>query len=137
MSETKKVVLDAAKAVESVKQDAVKAVAEVKPAVEKATESAKKTVKNAQKKAVKATAKAKDTVKRAADKATKGESAPVVYVQYQGTEEKVEDLIAAAKAAFSAEHSRTRVTDLKLYIKPEERAAYYVINEKFAGRVDF
>ena len=137
MNETKKAVLDAAKAVESVKQDAVKAVAEVKPAVEKATESAKKTVKNAQKKAVKATAKAKDTVKRAADKATKGESAPVVYVQYQGTEEKVEDLIAAAKAAFSAEHSRTRVTDLKLYIKPEERAAYYVINEKFAGRVDF
>ena len=82
-------------------------------------------------------AKATEKVKQAAVKAAGGEVAPVVYVQYQGEEEKVEDLVAAAKAAFAAEHSRTKVSDLKLYIKPEERAAYYVVNEKFAGRVDF
>ena len=74
---------------------------------------------------------------KVADKAVKGETAPVVYVQYQGAEENIEDLVAAAKAAFAAEHSRTKVSELKLYIKPEERAAYYVVNEKFAGRVDF
>ena len=92
-------------------------------------------------KAVKATrktaAKASEKVKKTAAKAVGAEVAPVVYVQYQGEEEKIEDLVAAAKAAFAAEHARTKVSDLKLYIKPEERAAYYVVNEKFAGRVDF
>ncbi len=141
MTDTKKTVQDvkqeAAKAVETAKQNAAKAVAEVKPAVEKAAAGAKKTVKKAKKTAKKAPAKAKAAVEKAAKKAVTGEAAPVVYVQYQGAEEKVEDLVAAAKAAFAAEHSRTKVSDLKLYIKPEERAAYYVINEKFAGRVDF
>ena len=134
----------AEKAVNEVKAEAAKAVESAKPAVEKAKAGvakakagARKSAKTAQKKAVKTAEKAKTSVKRAADKAVKGEAAPVVYVQYQGAEEKVEDLVAAAKAAFAAEHSRTKVADLKLYIKPEERAAYYVVNEKFAGRVDF
>lgn len=123
----------AEKAVAEVKNETAKVVESAKPAVEKA----KAGVKRGRKKAVKTVEKAKTGVKRAADKAVRGETAPVVYVQYQGVEEKVEDLVAAAKAAFAAEHPRTRVADLKLYVKPEERAAYYVINEKFAGRIDF
>ena len=119
--------------VAEVKDEAAKVVESAKPVVEKAKAGAKR----GRKKAVKTVEKAKTSVKRAAGKAVRGESAPVVYVQYQGAEEKVEDLVAAAKAAFAAEHSRTKVADLKLYIKPEERAAYYVVNEKFAGRVDF
>ena len=141
MNDTKKTMQDvkkemekaAGKAVAEVKSETAKVVESAKPTVEKA----KAGVKKGRKKAAKTVAKAKSGVKRAADKAVKGESAPVVYVQYQGAEEKVEDLVAAAKAAFAAEHSRTKVVDLKLYIKPEERAAYYVVNEKFAGRVDF
>ncbi len=125
------------KAVEEVKAETAKAVeevkAEVKPTVEKAKKSAEKAVKATRKTAVKATEK----VKKAAAKTVGAEVSPVVYVQYQGEEEKIEDLVAAAKAAFAAEHARTKVADLKLYIKPEERAAYYVVNEKFAGRVDF
>ena len=123
----------AEEAVEGVKKETEKVVAEVKPTVEKAKKSAEKAVKAGRKQAVKATEK----VKKAAAKTVGAETAPVVYVQYQGEEEKVEDLVAAAKAAFAAEHARTKVSDLKLYIKPEERAAYYVVNEKFAGRVDF
>ena len=117
---------EAAKVVEEVK-------AEVQPTVEKAKKSAEKAVKATRKTA----AKASEKVKKTAAKAVGAEVAPVVYVQYQGEEEKIEDLVAAAKAAFAAEHARTKVSDLKLYIKPEERAAYYVVNEKFAGRVDF
>lgn len=112
--------------VEDAKAEAAKVVEEVKPTVEKAVKATRKT-------AVKATEK----VKKTAAKAVGAEVSPVVYVQYQGEEEKIEDLVAAAKASFAAEHARTKVTDLKLYIKPEERAAYYVVNEKFAGRVDF
>ncbi len=145
MSDTKKTMQDvkaeaakaAEKAVNEVKAEAAKVAESAKPAVEKAKASADKAVKTTRKHAVKTAEKAKATVKRAADKAVKGETAPVVYVQYQGAEENIEDLVAAAKAAFAAEHSRTKVSELKLYIKPEERAAYYVVNEKFAGRVDF
>lgn len=111
---------------EDAKAEAAKVVEEVKPTVEKAVKATRKTA-----------AKATDKVKKTAAKAVGAEVSPVVYVQYQGEEEKIEDLVAAAKAAFAAEHARTKVTDLKLYIKPEERAAYYVVNEKFAGRVDF
>ena len=32
---------------------------------------------------------------------------------------------------------RAPITDLKLYVKPEERVAYYVVNEKFNGSVSF
>ncbi len=117
------------------KKPAVKAAAKTaakKPAAKAAAKPAAKKAA-AKKPAAKKTAAKKPAVKAAA----KGESAPIVYVQYQGAEEKVADLVAAAKAAFTAEHARTKVADLKLYIKPEERAAYYVVNEKFAGRVNF
>lgn len=123
----------AEKAVAEVKDEAAKVVENAKPVVEKMKAGAKR----GRKKAVTTVEKAKTGVKRAAGKATRSEAVPVVYVQYQGAEEKVEDLVAAAKAAFAAERPRTKVTDLKLYVKPEERAAYYVVNEKFAGRVDF
>ncbi|MBQ7713996.1 MAG: hypothetical protein IJT71_03800 [Oscillospiraceae bacterium] len=141
---------DAAKAFESVKAETGKVAAEVKeqvkPVVEKAkkgTEKAVKATKKTARKAAKATkegaAKAVKASKRTAAKAMQGGDKlnSVVYVQYQGDEEKVEDLVAAAKAAFKAEHLRTKITDLRLYIKPEERAAYYVVNEKFAGRIGF
>ena len=141
MSDTKKKLHDVKK---DVKKEAEKAVTEVKDEVAKVVEGAKPTVEKAKtgakrgrKKMVKTVEKAKTEVKRAAGRAVRGEATPVVYVQYQGVEEKVEDLVAAAKAAFAAEHPRTKVSDLKLYVKPEERAAYYVVNEKFAGRVDF
>ena len=152
MADTKKTVQDvkqeAEKAVAKVEQEAEKVAAEAKQEVKKAEAEVKKTVKTAKakapakakaaaQKAAKAPAKAKAAVEKAAKKAVTGETAPVVYVQYQGDEEKVEDLVAAATAAFRAEHSHTKVTGLKLYIKPEERAAYYVVNDKFAGRVDF
>lgn len=65
----------------------------------------------------------------------------VVYVQYQESEAEVAALIEAAKADFKTKKKRTRITDLKLYIKPEERAAYYVVNnsdsEDFAGRITY
>jgi len=34
-----------------------------------------------------------------------------------------------------AEKKRTLTTGLKLYVKPEEHAAYYVVNEKFIGSI--
>ena len=60
-----------------------------------------------------------------------------VYVQFRDTEVEVGDLMEAARAAFREEKKRTAIKELKLYIKPEEKTAYYVINEKFDGKVEY
>jgi len=62
---------------------------------------------------------------------------PAVYVQFQETQADVNELVDRARAAFRAEKKRTRITDMKIYIKPEERAAYYVINEKSEGKISY
>ena len=61
-----------------------------------------------------------------------------IFVQFQDSEVDIDDLIEKAKAAFKGDKKRApKITDLKLYIKPEEKAAYYVINEKFDGKVEY
>ena len=81
------------------------------------------------------------TGKRAEAKAKAQNLNPAVYVQYQETEAEIGALIEAAKADFKTRKKRTPITDLKLYVKPEERAAYYVVNdndgEDFTGKITF
>ena len=61
-----------------------------------------------------------------------------IYVQFQDSEVDIDDLIEKARADYKGDKKRApKITDLKLYIKPEERAAYYVINEKFDGKVEY
>ena len=57
-----------------------------------------------------------------------------VYAQFQGKESDAEALIEAAKADFQTIRKRTRIFDMKLYVKPEENAAYHVINRIFHGK---
>lgn len=90
--------------------------------------------------AVKETAtKAAKTTKgtKTAKKAVKEELKPEVFIQYQGREAIVAEAIEKAKAEFVADgHRVSSIKSLQVYLKPEEYAAYYVINQKFAGRVD-
>ena len=62
---------------------------------------------------------------------------PEIYVQFQEAEANISDLVERAKSAFKQEHKRTRILSMKLYVKPEERAAYYVINEGTSGKVEY
>ncbi|MDD6036960.1 MAG: DUF6465 family protein [Lachnospiraceae bacterium] len=67
----------------------------------------------------------------------KNEKQEVVYVQFAGEEVVVEEVMEKAKAAYVAEgHRASAIKSLRLYIKPEERKAYYVINEKAAGSIN-
>lgn len=88
--------------------------------------------------AVKAEKKAPaKTARTAAPKAVK--AAPVtedVFVQYGVMEWKTADLTEKAKAAYAAEGNAAAITSVKLYIKPEERKAYYVINDTATGSID-
>ena len=83
--------------------------------------------------------KAAAAKKRAEVKAKAQNLKPVVYVQYQDSEAEISALVDAAAADFKTKKKRTAITDLKLYIKPDERAAYYVVNgnDDFAGKISY
>ena len=67
----------------------------------------------------------------------KPEKKDEVFVQFAGEEYSVEDVMEKAKAAYVAEgHRAAAIKTVRLYIKPEERKAYYVINDKAAGSID-
>ena len=74
---------------------------------------------------------------RAEEKAKADNLKPEVVVQYQESETSIDALVEAAKADFHQTKKRTRVTAMKLYVKPEEHMAYYVINECHEGKVSF
>ena len=46
-------------------------------------------------------------------------------------------IVEAVKADFVAASKHKRITSLKLYVKPEENAVYYVANDTVHGKVVF
>ena len=98
------------------------AVAETKEQTEKAKEVVKMK-------------KATRTAKKV--KAVQEEMKPEIVLQFQGKEALVTEAIDKAKAEFvAAGHRMSSIKSLQIYLKPEDAAAYYVINQKFAGKVD-
>ena len=76
--------------------------------------------------------------KKAAKKTTAKKAADVeVFIQFAGNQAVQKDVEDRIKAAFVAEgHKESSIKSIKIYVKPEENAAYYVINEDNVGRVD-
>ena len=102
---------------------------------------AKKAAAKAKRVAKKAATAAKQAVEegaQAAEKVTKPRiPTPEIIVQYSGTDIGTSALTEAAAAQFRAVNKRAAIKNIKLYIKPEEHAAYFVINGDFTGKVDF
>lgn len=121
---------------------APKAVVETKLAETAAKVEAKVgETKTAAKKAVAKTAANSTPKKRGpkpgSKKAVKDEMKPEIIIQYQGNEASMEEVIEKAKAEFvAAGHRMSSIKSLQVYFKPEDAAAYYVVNQKFAGKVD-
>lgn len=104
------------------------------PAAEKKP-AAKKTAEK--KPAAKKPAAKKPAAKKAAapKKAAATES---VMVEYGDRQVAVADMLANAKAAYVADgHKAADIKDIKLYVKPEENAVYYVVNDEAAGHIAF
>ena len=59
--------------------------------------------------------------------------APELYVEFSGKQYNVTDIIDRAKADYRLTH-KVGVQSCKVYIKPEEEAAYYVVN-KVSGKL--
>ncbi len=114
---------------EAVKAEATKAAAKTteKAAEAKTTETAKK-----------APAK-KTTARKTPAKRTTTKKAAVVteevYLQYAGKEFSSADLTAKVKEIWKEMGKKAAdLKDIKVYVKPEENAAYYVINNEETGR---
>ena len=85
-------------------------------------------------------AEVKEEAKKApAKKATpaKAEIKTALYVQFAGNQVTEADIIEKVKAAYVAEgHKESAIKEINLYVKPEEYAVYYVINDKAIGKVN-
>lgn len=80
---------------------------------------------------------AEEKAARAEEKAKAAAMKPAIFIQFRGIETTADELVERARAAFKAEHKRTAVEQIKVYVKPEDNAVYYVVNDKFMGKVDF
>ena len=121
---------DVKKATDAIGDAAASVVDAAKPVVKKAKKAAAPTVK----KAVKAGSEAAQAVMETAKKVSPKK--PEYYVQFNGREINMEELSDKAKAAFKEDHKRTAVLSCRIYLKPEDNAAYYVVNDTYFGRVD-
>jgi hypothetical protein len=87
--------------------------------------------------AKKAPAKKEPAKKATPAKAAKAEIKTALYVQFAGNEVTEADIIDKVKAAYVAEgHKESAIKEINLYVKPEEYAVYYVINDKAIGKVN-
>lgn len=112
-----------------------------KEAPKKATTAKKATAKKAaepkETTAAKKTAAPKKAPARrtAAKKAAEVETS--VYVQYAGREVTVKELVAEAKSAYiAAGHKEEDIKTIDVYVKPEENAAYYVVNGSDGNKIE-
>ena len=93
------------------------------------------TVKNKEAEAPKEAPKKKPAAK-AAPKAAP-EKVEEMFLQYHEGEWNLAAVKEQVLAAYAAEGHRTSaIKKLSIYLKPEERRAYYVINDKSTGSVD-
>jgi len=94
-----------------------------------------KTLKKPGRKPMTEAQKAAAAKQREAQKKAAENMKPELILQYQNCETDVMALVEAAKADFKASHKRVLITGLKLYLKPEDGVAYYVINENESGKI--
>lgn len=119
----------------------VKATVETKSAkaVEKEVAKAEETVKAEPEKEVKTAAK-KPTAKKTPTRkpaAKKPERTQEVFVQVFGREVSSKTIMEKVEAAWAAMGNKADdMTDVKVYIKPEEFQVYYVINGDVTGSVE-
>ena len=132
VEETSDAVKAAAKVVEA-KVEEVKAEAAAKVEVTEAAEATEEKETEKKKPGRKPGSKNKAAAKTAKKEAT----TPEIFIQFGAAEASVQNAVEMIKAQYVEQgHRASSIKSLKVYLKPEDNAAYYVINEKVAGKVD-
>ena len=111
-------------------------------AAEKTTAAEKEAVKEVAKEVVKETAAAEEAPAKAeekpAAKAAKKEAEQEMILQFGGREIKEKDLYERIQQIWIEGYGKKaeELKSLKVYVKPEEFTAYYVINDDVTGSID-
>ena len=128
------------KGTQEAKEAATEVVEAVKKTTKRAGRRAKKAATSAKKTGEEKSATAKETaanVKNTAKKEYTKAALKETYIQANGCEYKESEILAKVERAYvDAGNKLTSMKSLQLYIKPEDGAAYYVINADFTGKVD-
>lgn len=131
-------------AVKEVAKEVVKETAAAEEAPAKAEEKpaakAAKTIRTTAKKTTtkKAAAPKKPAEKKAPAKAAKKEAEQEMILQFGGREIKEKDLYERIQQIWIEGYGKKaeELKSLKVYVKPEEFTAYYVINDDVTGSID-
>ena len=123
---------EAVKKVE-VKEEAVKeTLAETKAEVKAEMKAVEKAAEPATAVTAAEAAPAKKTAARKT--AAKSEPSTEVFIQYHGKQ--IDEKALLERVMQDCGEDKISVEDLKLYVKPEDNACYYVANGNVAGKVD-
>ena len=120
---------------ETPKTDDAKASVETKKAAETPAEKKVDKKPAAKKTTTRKTTTAKKTTTRKTATAKKAETVTEVYVQYWGKEIHTSEVADRIKKIWTDDMGKkaTDLKDLKIYIKPEDNGAHYVINGDVTG----
>ena len=98
-------------------------------------EKGKEVVEKSKKVAKKAAAKVEEVTKEVIDMFDKTNVNTVI--QANGMEINHDDIVKRVKDNYrELSESDDRVEELNLYIKPDENAVYYVVNQKYTGKIN-
>ena len=105
----------------------------------KVEETVKVEKKATAKKATKAEKTEKEVVEKKTTKRTTKKAVKTTFVvQAAGKEVSMEDAIAKVKEAWVAEGNKeAELKEIAVYVKPEDKAIYYVVNGDVTGKVEF
>lgn len=95
-------------------------------------------VKTASKSTAKTTVKATEKAP-AVSKAVNTEKAdvkPEIFVEFGNAQVSIEKVAEDAKKKYAADGNKEEIKSLKIYLKPEEQLAYYVINDTVSDKMD-
>ena len=109
----------------------------VKKAAKEATKKAAEAVKETAAKAEKEVKDAAKAVKKTAKKAAQKLATKEVYFEFAGKQIASSEVTEAVEKAYvEAGNKASSIKSIKLYIKAEDSAVYYVINESVTGKIE-
>ena len=117
-------------------------VSKAQPVIEDVKSKAQPVIDMVKEKATPAAKRASEVAKNARDN-IKSQAARLscneeVFVQYADHEIRTTDIIAKAKMDYIGKGNKlSDIHEIQVYIKPSDKAAYYVVNHSETGKVEF
>ena len=72
-----------------------------------------------------------------AKKTTRKPAAKVeLFIEHNGIQASTNEIAKRVKAEYSAKEGATDIKTLNIYVKPEDNAAYYVVNGDIEGKME-